>query len=369
MAESSDVAVVGGGIVGLATAVSVLDQGASVTVYEVGAPGNGQSGGVSRIFRHAHDDPRLVAFAKESRQIYRDWGERFGTELVSPDGAVAIGPSVEDRLPVLEQVGGVDARRIDAAELAQRLPLLAGFDGPVMLDADGGSIRTRATVDALVGALGDRLVMDEVLAVRSSAGGAEVRAGGVVSAHDRVVVCAGRGTAPLARGIGLSLPVSLEAHVRLTFAVRGEPPRTLACLQDSSGVFGESGVYAAAAPGNTHYAVGLSDTAAVNPDASVIDPAALTSLAGRARSYVERALPGLDPAPVDVRSCWVTELPWSSDSVAVWEADRVLVVAGHNLFKQAPALGRALATAAVGGRLDDALRPESRLGAVPSHDA
>jgi glycine/D-amino acid oxidase-like deaminating enzyme len=43
---------------------ALAERGASVTVYERGVPGNGQSGGESHIFRHAHDDPRLVAFAR-----------------------------------------------------------------------------------------------------------------------------------------------------------------------------------------------------------------------------------------------------------------------------------------------------------------
>ena len=57
------VAVVGAGIVGLSTAAALSDRGASVTVFERGVPGDGQSGGSGRIFRHAHDDPRLVELA------------------------------------------------------------------------------------------------------------------------------------------------------------------------------------------------------------------------------------------------------------------------------------------------------------------
>lgn len=361
MAEGPRVAVVGAGIVGLCTAYALLQRGAEVTVYEQGVPGNGQSGGLSRIFRHAHDDPRLIAATQESRDLYHSWGQTLGVEMVSADGAVAIGPSVESKLPLLQQAG-VAARRIDAAELVQVLPLLAPFDGPAMLDERGGSIRTTSVVQALVAALGDRLVRDEVLSVRPDDGEVEVRSSGTAHRYDRVAVCAGRGTAHLARTLGLSLPVQDGAHVRLTFELRGEPPTTLATLQDSSGVFGETGVYAAAVPGNTAYAVGLSETTRARDDASLPDAGELADLADRAAAYVARALPGLDPEPVDVRHCWVTTLPWGEDGVGVWERDGVLFPAGHNLWKQAPALGTRLAAALTGGPLHPDLHPGSRLG-------
>jgi len=175
-----------------------------------------------------------------------------------------------------------------------------------------------------------------------------------------VVVCAGRGTARLARGVGLALPVRLGAHARVTFDVRDHSDR-LACLQDSSGDFGAV-AYASARPGNQRYAVGLSESVGVRDDGSLIDPSSLAALANRATAYVQRALPGLDPQPVDYVHCWVTDLPWSDDAIAVWEADEILFVAGHNLFKHAPALGRALARAALGEPLAAPLRPESTLG-------
>jgi sarcosine oxidase len=187
-----------------------------------------------------------------------------------------------------------------------------------------------------VAALGDRLVADEVIAVSPDG---EVRAGGVTARHERVVVCAGRETAALARDAGLSLPVRTSTHVRLTYALRGAPPARLACLQD-----GPHGAYGDPLPGNDRYAVGLGDV-----------PAATTA-------YVAQSLPGLVPEPVQARHCWVTELPWSHDGIAVWEAGRVLLVAGNNLFKHAPALGRALAAAALGDELRPELRPEAQLG-------
>lgn len=357
-----EVAVVGAGIVGLCTAYALTERGVPVRVYEHGVPGNGQSGGESRIFRHAHDDVRLVRDTVDSRAAYDAWSERLGVQLVSDDGAVALGPSVEDRLPLLEQAG-VAARRIDGDEVAERLPLLATYDGPAMLDERGGSIRTTAMIRALADALGDRVVADEVLSLRPVDGEVEVRAGGHVSRHRAVVVCAGRGTERLARTMGVDLPIEQGAHVRLTYAVRGAVPDRLATLQDSSGVFGETGVYAAASHGNARFAVGLSQVTRVRDDGSLPAPEELADLAARASDYVREALPGLDPEPVDVRHCWVTQLPWGEDGIGVWEHEGVLFPAGHNLFKQAPGLGRKLAAAADGEPLPEALRPEARLGA------
>lgn len=360
--ESADIAVVGAGIVGLSTAYALVERGASVQVYESGVPGNAQSGGESRIFRHAHDDPRLVAFARDGRAIWAEWADRLGSELVSDDGAVAIGPAVERRLPILEQVGGIRARRIGPDELAERLPILAPYDGAAMLDEKGGAIRTRAAINALTDWIGGRLVADEVISLRPTGHQTvEVVCGGVRAEHSRVVVCAGRGTARLARTVGVALPVRLAAHARLTFEVRGEVNR-LACLQDSSGQFGETGTYAAATPGNRCYAVGLSESTPAEDDGSFTDPAGLAVLAERAETYVRQALPRLDPQAVDCRYCWVTTLPWSDDGFAVWQESGVFFLAGHNLFKQAPALGRALARLALGEQPGIDLRPESMLG-------
>jgi sarcosine oxidase len=361
---AADIAVVGAGITGLATAYALSERGASVVVYERGVPGNAQSGGESRIFRHAHDDPRLIAFACEARSVWREWEDRFDRELLSRDGVVSIGPAAPRRLQLLEEVGGVRVGTLDRDELALRLPVLAPFDGPAMLDLDGGAIRTRAAIECLTTALGDRLRLDEVLSVRPHHNRVELRAGGGVAAYDCVVVCAGRGTAALARGVGLELPVRHSAQVRLAYRVRGEPPGELACLLDSGRTFAEESAYADPYPGNGAYALGLGHTPAA-PDGAVLDPGELAGATESNRAYVARALPGLEPEPFEARHCWITTLPWSADAFAVWEAGAVLFLAGDRMFKHAPLIGRMLAEAALAGELPAILRPAAKLGATP----
>ncbi len=362
MADRADIAVVGAGIIGLSTAFALTEQGASVTIYERGVPGNAQSGGESRIFRHAHDDRRMVTLAREARGVWREWEERFGQELLSRDGVISIGPAVDRRLAILLEAGGVRVGRIDSGELADSLPVLAAWDGPAMLDEDGGVIRARAAISALTGVLASTFAAEEVLAMRvTSRGSVEIRTGGATVEHDRAVLCAGRGSTALARGAGIPLPVRQAVHARFTYRLRGDAPERLPCLLAGDGTFGEP-AYADAMPGNEAYAVGLGDML-IHEDGSLIAPTALAQATERTNAYVSRALPGLDPDPIEVRHCWVTELPWHPDGIAVWEAEGLLILAGGNMFKHAPLLGRRLANAVLGEGVPESLLPQANLGA------
>ncbi|MGH3354554.1 MAG: NAD(P)/FAD-dependent oxidoreductase [Nocardioidaceae bacterium] len=303
--------------------------------------------------------------AVNGRDLWRAWESELGTELVSDDGAVALGPAVDDRLKVLAAFPDLPVRRIDATELCDRLPLLATYDGPALLDEAGGAIRTRTAINTLAQRLRDDIVVDHVISLRpTSSGTVEVRTGTGCREHGHALVCAGRATPALARGAGVSIPVRYDATVRVTFAVKHPPSTRAATLQDASGAFGETGVYASAYPGNQHYAVGLGEHAPGGEDGSLTDPAELAVLADRTSDYVARALPGLDPTPVEHVHCWTTRLPWGPDAVAVWKTPAASFVAGHNLFKHAPALGHSLVSSVAEGRLSDDLLPESRLGAV-----
>jgi sarcosine oxidase len=390
-AAGADVGVVGAGIVGLAAVDALVRAGASVCVYERARPGAGQSGGRTRIFRHGHAEPHLVALARRSRAAWREWEARFGRALVRPHGVLAAGPRVPGRHAMLLDAG-VRSRLLCPEEQLALLPLLREpFPGRVALDEDGGPIDVEAALDALAGAHAARLRTAEVLALRATrAGTAEVVTEIEVAEHGAVVVCAGRETAALAAGAGLELPVSLSAHLRATFAAAargprpgacptGEPGRTdgpdgtgtigattppLPCLLDGSGAHGEA-VYGSPLPDGRHYGIGLSGgDAPARPDGALHDPAALAMMRERVEAYVERALPGLDPRAVATRACWVTELPWSGDAFAAWSDGPLHVFAGQNLFKHAPVLGEALAALALEGTAPEILRAPESAGAA-----
>lgn len=367
------VAVVGAGILGLSAAYSLWKKEIDFDLFESAAPGGRQSVGESRIFRHAHDDPRMVELAVESRGVWSQWEDEFGFRLISRGGSVALGKNAIDRLEVMRRISGLDSRALESEEVSRLLPLMAPYEGPAIVDVSGGAIHARLAVASLFERVAGSLIPEKVDSVSIAPGGAgQVRTATGVRSYSAVIVCAGVNTSKLAQSVGTEIPVETEAQVRTTFRVRRpKEDSPLACLQDASGEFGETGAYGSPVEGARSYAVGISETAPVREPAMDMltskqeeSPGErLTALAGRASDYARRALPGLDPCPVGYVPCWTTKLPWGEDGVAVWQKGSIFFPVGHNLFKQAPVLGRELAKSVFSGRVAEYLRPEARLGA------
>lgn len=355
------VAVIGAGVVGLAAAWALERKGFACLVFEQGAPGGEQSAGESRIFRHSHEDPRQFELALRARSDWREWEEEFGVQLISPDGTMAIGEAGISRLSRYAEEPGLSVRELTPAQISENLPLLADYPGPALIDLTAGAIRTRLALANLIGAVGLNLVPEQVLSVAPrSGGGVEVVSTFGSRVFDAAVVAAGTGTAELASGAGQEIPVKNKAHVRLTVPTRADESRSrLACLQDSSGFFGPAAAYGSPVRGNREYAVGLAVTVDLDPN---IDPDPLVQVAESTSEYVGRAFPGLNVDAAVAFQRWVTELPWGTDGLAVWQAGDAYFIAGHNLFKLAPALGKALARAVESGSVEPGLRPEDRLG-------
>ncbi len=269
--------------------------------------------------------------------------EELGVRLLGREGVLICGPNVPERAAAFEAVG-VPARRLDRDGQAEALPVMSPPEDEALLDELGGSIDVRAAVDGLVAALGERVVLAQVFELGEQAGGVLLRTSEGLWSADRVIVCAGAQVQSLSEQLGLDIPLQIELHARASFRVR-EPGASLACLQDRSGAHGEV-VYAAPMPDGREYAIGLG---------TEHEPPVDEALA-RLRTYVERAMPGLDPEPVSVRLCKTSILPWGADAFAVWRSGAVDVLAGANLFKFALLVGELL----VDGSAE--LSPERQLG-------
>ncbi len=343
-ARRVEVAVIGAGVVGLAASEALTQAGVDVRCFEQGEPGGGQSAGFTRVFRHVHAQPELIALAQLARRDWDAWSKRAGRELLGDEGVLLASPEARAAAALLAQAG-VEHELVGDVEQRKLLPILKPPSQEALFDVRGGAIRVRPTIDALVAWVNERLVRAEVLSVRPDGEGAAIETPEGTWRCDRVLVCAGMGTPLLAARLGVHVPVEVRFHVRGTFALRRRAPR-LACWLDRTGIYGAT-VYSGPVDEAAAFAVGVAADDA-------------TGSLERVRTYVKRALPGLEPAPVDVRPCWLTLLPWHADAFAAWRAGPAVVFAGHNLFKFAPTLGRLLAETATSDGIPRELRPPDR---------
>ncbi|MGH2867121.1 MAG: NAD(P)/FAD-dependent oxidoreductase [Solirubrobacteraceae bacterium] len=359
--SSSDVCVVGGGVIGLAAAASLLGCGVDVVCFDRSEPGQGQSVGRTRQFRHLHGSAELIELAVRARQGWLEWEGRFGRTLLGSEGALRAGgePGELDALCA----AGVPAVALDP-ELAQaRLPVAVLPAASFLWDPLAGAIRASDTVQALSDWIGPRVSRTEVssIAIHGDGESVDVLTASGVHRSARCLVCAGAGTDRLVRPLGLAVRQDRQAHLRLGFRTRVPTSQPLPCFSDRSGHAGEQ-IYALSDLGD-RYAVGLAPVTtypAVEDLAGEV-PAGVSVAAQRDRivTYVRRVLPGLDPAPVDAVLRLTTTLPsHPEDGFEVWRQGPVVAVAGPNLFKFAPVIGERLAAAVSEQQpLDGLLRP------------
>jgi len=136
-------AIVGAGIMGLATARALARRGWDVTIYEQFEVGHkrGSSHGRSRIFRLAYPDPEWVRLATDALRGWRDLEEESGTALLELNGLlemvrVAAGSS-RDGL----RKAGVEFELVDAAAAERRWPIRVPQGWTVLFQPEAGIVR------------------------------------------------------------------------------------------------------------------------------------------------------------------------------------------------------------------------------------
>lgn len=341
--DVGDVVVVGGGVMGLATAWELVRRGLRPIVLERFARGHheGASHGATRNFNNAYDQDHYLDLLVRARAGWDALGEVGGEPLLRLHGLVTHG---DVDIAAVQQ--GLDARGIpsavlSSAEAGARWPGMR-FDGDVLWSQDAGVVRAAEALRELerrivVGGGEVRWSCPVAHIGQDPAGAVLALADGTRMRADTVVVTAGAWTSSLLARLGLPpLTVTEEtpAHFR---------PRTDAVWPSFNHYVDPAAypatVYGMPTPGEG-VKVGFHGVGdAVDPDARPHVPTHQTALA----DYVREWMPGLDAASAVPISCTYTS---TDDGTFVLDRrGRVVVGAGFSGhgFKFAPGVGGVLA--------------------------
>jgi len=323
------VAVVGGGVMGSATAWQLAARGVEVTLHEQFGPRHvrGSSHGGSRIFRFAYDDEEYVGMAKRALDGWRRLEAESGRTLLDITGGVDHGPASEiERLSRSMTAAGAEHEVLTGADAEARFPGMR-FDELALVHPDGGRCRADDAVAALQGLVDTRY---------------ESR---VDSVHDLdadvIVVAAGGWLPTLLPDVGLpELKVTCEQVVHFPSRIDAAWPSFI--HRQANGV----GVYGLETPGEGVKVAEHHIGAEVDPDTRGFDLD--HAYVARMVAYVERWFPGLEPTPVFPTTCLYTNTP-NEDFLLDRVGDIVIVspCSGHG-FKFAPEIGRLAADLALG---------------------
>jgi glycine/D-amino acid oxidase-like deaminating enzyme len=150
MAEITEVAVVGAGLMGAATARALARRGVAVTLFEAREPGHraGSSHGSARIFRWAYPDPLYVGLAGQARELWREL--EADEPLIRPTGGVNHGRARDpEGLAAVMRAAGLAVELLTAREAGARWPGMV-FDGPVLFHPEAGVLDPDRAIAAMV---------------------------------------------------------------------------------------------------------------------------------------------------------------------------------------------------------------------------
>src|SRR3954468_8893028 len=136
------VAVIGAGVMGLATGWRLRQRGADSVVHEQCEPGHtrGSSHGRSRIFRLAYANPRWVRLAQEALDGWRELEAETGETLLRLDGLLEVVAAVEKSSARGLDEAGVPWQRLEPDEANRRFPLRIAAPRFAVLQAEAGIV-------------------------------------------------------------------------------------------------------------------------------------------------------------------------------------------------------------------------------------
>lgn len=341
--ETVDIVVVGGGVMGLATAWELTRRGRRPVVLERFARGHheGASHGATRNFNNAYDEEHYLDLLMRARTGWDALGEVDGGPLLRLHGLVTHGD-----LDIASVHAGLTARGILSAvmapdEAARRWPGMR-FEGDVLWSPDAGVVRAadalREFERRIVTGGGDVRWSTPVAHIGEDPDGVVVDLGeGRVLRAATAVVTAGAWTQKLLGRFGLP-QITVTEETPAHFRPRTDAPwPSFNHYVDPARFPGT--VYGMPTPGEGVKAGFHRVGDEVDPDARPHRPTQQRALA----EYVREWLPGLDPDSAAPISCTYTS---TDDGAFVLDRrGRVVVGAGFSGhgFKFAPGVGGVLA--------------------------
>ena len=234
MATTTDVLVIGGGLMGCATAYYLAKSGAKTTLIERNLePGLETTARSGAIIRAHYGVPALVTLALEANKRYA----RFDDEIGRPCGFVASGYSVLvdnadaqnlREITAMHQSLGVNAKLLSPTELKEIVPSLKIDDAALCAyEPEGGFASPALTVTAYAARAKEmgadlRFGSPVISAAHSDGSGWEVTLGsGEIVSAGQVVLCTGNWSKPIGALFGLDLPV-IPARAQIVVLNRPE---------------------------------------------------------------------------------------------------------------------------------------------------
>ncbi len=215
--KQTDVVVIGGGIIGVSTALELAERGVSVLLCEKGQIAGEQSSRNWGWVRLGMRDPREIPLMQESLRLWRGMEDRIGRQTGYRKSGILFGASGQRDANNLERwmrhVDGLDtgARIVAGAELAELMPGAQSNISSGLYMPQDGRAEPQWAAPAIAEAARDRgaIVMTNC-AVRS----VDMQAGRVAGvfaergrvACDRVVLAGGAWSRLFAGNAGIDLP-------------------------------------------------------------------------------------------------------------------------------------------------------------------
>jgi sarcosine oxidase len=218
--NSSEVVVIGAGIMGVAAAMNLASRGHTVTLLEQFALDHdrGSSHGASRIFRLAYEEVDYVQLAQKTLPLWREAESQLGTELIRQTGALDMGPPLSlDRLSEALSEANVSFERLskeDAEEQFTNYLLPEGWE--VIHQRDGGvtyADRALRGLTELARRCGARVFSEtRVSEISCTEGGMRVETTAGAFSSDSVVVTAAGWANKLLSKFDVSIPLRVTCE-------------------------------------------------------------------------------------------------------------------------------------------------------------